>query len=332
VTLIAGCNSANFPVYFENTAREPIEIEVLRAADTTIDLSVKKILIFIKPGLLSELNIKGENGSFSEGFNFKELPTKEFYKMADQLSASPRFAIMEPSGTIKGPSDNNSYSWDEIDSICTKAGVDGCLFLGKQEVMIGVTGESRGEPEDEYRGRGYIMLLSTYEFYSPKGKITFSKQVKTGVGFQASLEDIHNDFQYVNGLESLMYDYALENGEKFAGWLVPVWERDTRNYFLKGNAELESVKPLIADEKWNEVYAIWKRNITNHSPAVAKHAMYNTIISYEMEGKLDSALMLTNEAYKRFKSEELVDYGLILEERIRETGLVNSQLGLSEKE
>ena len=327
MALIAGCNSANFPVYFENTTREPIEIEVLRAADTTIDLSIKKILIFIKPGVSSELYITEGKRNFPEGFNFKELPATEFYTMADHLSASPRFVVMEPSVSIKPPVDK-SYTWDEIDSICTNAGVDGCLFLGKQVVLMGVTRDGQ-ESED---GRGYITILSTYEFYSPKEKIAFSKQVKTGVAFQSSDEEIRLHYEWASSLKSLVFDYASENGEKFAGWLAPVWEHDTRNYFLKGNAELESVKTLIASEKWNEVYAIWKRNITNSNPSVAKHAMYNTIIGFEMEGKLDSALILTNDAYTKFKSEELVDYGLILQERIRETGLVKTQLGLAEKE
>ena len=70
----------------------------------------------------------------------------------------------------------------------------------------------------------------------------------------------------------------------------------------------------------------------SESPAVAKHSYYNSIISYEMGGKLDSAVYLTNEAYRRFKSEEFVDYGLILQERIREEGVVNLQLGISTTE
>ncbi len=331
MALIAGCNSANFPVYFENTAREPIEIEVLRAADTTIDFSVKKILIFIKPGISSELYITDGKRNFPESFDFKGLPATEFYKMADHLSGSPRFVVMEPSVNIKPPVDK-SYSWDEIDSICTNAGVDGCLFLGKQEILMGVTWERREDEDGGYVPRGYITILSTYDFYSPKEEIAFSKQVKTGVDFEISDQDLQLHYEWASSLKSLVFDYAAENGEKFAGWLVPVWEHDTRNYFLKGNAELESVKPLIASEKWDEVYAIWKRNITNQNPSVAKHAMYNTIIGFEMEGKLDSALILTNEAYMKFKSEELVDYGLILQERIRETGLVRIQLGLTEKE
>ena len=211
MAVFLGCNSLGFPVYIENTAREPIEIEVLRPADTTIDLSIKRILILIKPGLVTGVYITDGLRSFPSNFNFKDLPGTEFYKMADLLSVSPRFAVMEPTDAVKPPADK-SYSWDEIDTICKKAGVDGCLLLDKQEVYMGVGREPSLETEEGFIGKGYVMILSTYEFYDTREKLSFSKQVKTGVGFQSSAEDIRDDFQSVSALESLVYDYASENG------------------------------------------------------------------------------------------------------------------------
>jgi hypothetical protein len=333
ITLVVftGCNSVNFPVYFENTAREPIEIEVLRPADTTIDQSVKKLLIFTKPGLVPEISILEGKGNFPGKFHLEEVPGIEFYSMADILSASPRFVVMEPIDPVK-PAADKAYTRDEIDSICLKAGVDACLFLSRQEVFLGVRNDDNLSSEDGYMPRGYISVFSNYEFYAPGNRVGFSKEVKTGVEFGVSSRNDLEIFETFDEIEKLIKDYASENGEKFAGWIAPVWQKDTRNYFLKGNKELESVKDLIASEKWNEVYSIWRKNIKNESLQTAKHAMYNSVISYEMEGKLDSALMLTNDGYKRFKSEEMIDYGLILQERIRENEVVNAQLGITEKQ
>jgi len=336
IAIISGCNSVNFPVYFENTTREPIEIEILRPADTIIDLSIKKILIFIKPGLVSNLSVIEGKTNLSGSFQLSDLPGTEFRSMAELLSASPRFELLEATGTIRPPAGKN-YDWEELDSICTRAGVDACLFLDEQNILMGVSkpgirNYDEGLSSNNNYSTGYIMFNSTYEFCCPKLKMSLTKTVKTGVSFQAALDDFDSEFNSPEGVETLIHDYAAENGEKFSGWIAPVWQRDTRNYFLKGNAELESVKPLVAEEKWEMVFEIWRRNMKSESPSVAKHAFYNSIISYEMRGKLDSAVSLTNEAYNRFKSEEFVDYGLILQERLRESGVVNQQLGISNRE
>ena len=220
------------------------------------------------------------------------------------------------------------YTWSEIDSICINADVDACLFLSRQDVFLGL--RSAISSNTETQPRGTIWVTSTYEFYSPKEQIAITKEVKTGVEFQTEGFGKQDFFESLSELESLVLDYSSENGEKFAGWLAPVWNRDTRDYYLTGNKELETVKDLIAQEKWDEVYRIWRRNTHDGNSAAAKHASYNTIISYEMEGKLDSALYYAKDAYKRFKSEEIVNYGLILEERIRENDLVKTQLGIQE--
>ena len=126
-----------------------------------------------------------------------------------------------------------------------------------------------------------------------------------------------------------MGDYATDNGEKFANWIAAVWQRGTHNYYTSGNKELESVKDLIASEKRDEVFKIWRKFAHNESTVVAKHASYNSIISYEMEDKLDSAPYMAGDAYKRFHSKEIANYKLILDDRIWEKESVIRQLGLN---
>ena len=122
---------------------------------------------------------------------------------------------METADTINPPS-TRDYDWTEIDSICLKAGVDACLFLKEQDVLIGIgppIGETTedGYPARNYTAEGYIMVTSTYEFCSPKLRMAFLKQVKTGVEFQSTMEDFHDEIKSLEGIESLISDYASEN-------------------------------------------------------------------------------------------------------------------------
>ena len=326
LALFASCDSLLFPMYFENTATEPIDLEVLRPADTTINKEVKKLLVFNEPGVVPKILVFEEKNRIPTKLVIDKITGIEFHSMADLLSGSPRYTIMEPVDTIKAPL-GDFYNWDEIDSICSKAGVDACLILSRQDVIFGLK-----KLGNEYAYK-FIWLTSYYEFYSPKNRIALTKEVRTGVDFQNETEnndDIYDELNE-NGSEALISDFARQNGEKLANWIAPVWQRDTRDYYTTGNKELESVKELIKAEKWDEVFKIWRKNIYNENIVAAKHASYNSIISYEMEGKLDSALIMARDAYKRFQSEAIVNYGLILEERIRERELVNLQLDMSEK-
>jgi Family of unknown function (DUF6340) len=324
LVMIAGCD-LYFPMYVENTATEPIDIEVLRPADTIISQSIKKILVFTKPGLIPKVILMDGKNHFTDKILFEKTVENEFHSMGDLLSTTPRFEILEPINPIKPPK-NKFYNWNEIDSICINADVDACLFLSNQEVFLGI--RNSNSTNSESQPRGAIWVTSTYEFYSPKEQIAITKEVKTGVEFQTEGSDKLDFFESLSELESLVMDYSAENGEKFAGWFAPVWNRDTRDYYITGNKELESVKNLISLEKWDEVFRIWRNNTHSGNRVAAKHASFNTIISYEMEGKLDSALYFARDAYKRFRSEEIINYGLILEERIREHELVNTQLGI----
>lgn len=327
-TLLIGCNSLNLPFYFENSAKEPIDIEILRPADTTIDLSIKKVLVFVKPGLKPIINITEGKKKFPKKLVVEDLPEAELHSMADLLSQSPRFTLLEPSDSSLLPR-YTRWDWDDIDSICRKTGVDACIMLSKQELVMGHKNAFITDGETFYTGLGNIMVHSTYDIYSPAERIAIKKTVATGVEFQTDANQASSEL--LEGIEPLVHDYAMENGEKFAGWIAPVWQKDTREYFLYGNPELESVKDLIKSEQWEKVYDIWRRNSHSNNQQVAQHALYNSIISYEMEGKLDSAMIIANEAYKKYKLEEIVDYGYILQERIRETYLVKTQLGLNEK-
>ena len=162
-----GCYRLYFPVGIENTAKNPINIEVLRPADTTINQSVKKVLAFAEPGLVPKVTIDEGNKKISAPLKFDKISNIEFHAMADLLSASPRFEIMEPVNPVKPPT-GKFFTWDEIDSICIKAGVDACLFLSKQEVNI------------SFMIGGHIFVTSLYELYSPRGEIVLTKEVKQG--------------------------------------------------------------------------------------------------------------------------------------------------------
>jgi hypothetical protein len=315
--ILAGCESIYFPISLEYSPEEELTLEVLRPADTAISQSIKTLLVFSKPGLIPRIIVKAEKLYLYDNIKFLKLPDIELHSMADQLSESPRFSIFEPASPVN-PAAGDEYSLNEMDTLCAKAGTDGCLILSQQDVYIGIYSVA---DKIHY---SFFTLVSSYRLYDRAERKLLSKYVKTKID---DINDIDDEIDG-HGLDSMVLDFARENGGKLVYWIAPIWQQDTRNYYLTGNKEMESVKDLIKNEKWATVSAIWRKYCNSENPIVAEHAAYNTILSYEMEGNLDSALILARSAYKRFRSEEIVDYGLILEERIRENERVKIQMGI----
>ena len=86
------------------------------------------------------------------------------------------------------------------------------------------------------------------------------------------------------------------------------------------------VPSLIEKDDWNGVERICRKAMLSKSNVTVFHAMYNMILKYEVEGKLDSAYIMARNCYGRFPMELTVNYGLILEDRIKEDKLVQKQM------
>jgi len=325
LTIITACGGLSISSYLENKPGEQLDIEILRPADTSINQVVRNLLVFVNPELTPGIIADKKPMHTPENRKFEKIPDIEFHSMADLLSGSPRYAVFEPTFPIQ---DYKGALSDiaTLDSICQKANADGCLFLNRQDVDFEI-----GTREMRFEDRT-IKLVSFYKFYSVADKKILEKAVVTKIDFVLDLdedeaEDMRN-YLSEHGPDSLVNDFARQNGEKLVIWLAPAWQRVSRSYYLTGNNEFDSVKSFVQSERWAEVFSIWRRNVNSKNNLVARHASFNAILSYEMEGKLDSALIMARQAYKRFASDEIIEYGLILEERLRENELVKAQLGM----
>jgi hypothetical protein len=317
-----GCNSLYYP---NQTPRNFCDIEVLRPADTILDQSVKRILIFIKPGLTTKMDIGKFTNRIYHRLKLNNLPAIEYGCMADKLSTSPRFEIVEPDLPIKNPA-GESYNESELDSLCSNYKADACILFDSQNVDFDYS-VSTFEEEAGYSVYGQILIISSYKIYFPSTKTSLTKQIVSGLLAGSAYQD--DLIQAIYSPLTLISDYADQNGEEMANWISPIWTYQIRPYYANGSEELKTAKEFIKQEKWDEAFSIWRKYIHHENNSLAKQASYNTILSYEIEGKLDSAIFLAKNAYRRFHSREFSDYQSKLEERIEEKKLVLLELGIT---
>ncbi len=326
---VASCDVFGPSVYFENTEKDNIRIEILRPADTIVNPSVHNVLFFVQPGINTLLAVTPGKEQFVSLPESQKLDSACLYSMADLLSGSPRFTLMEPEKLFE-PANGHSYNWNEIDTLCAQAGVDGCLILSALEVEIAVNREvesyNRGEG---YYATGKFRLSATWRFYDPAKQNIISKIVRVGNSFEGSITEYPEEaFLALADFKSMSFDFASQAGEDYAKWIAPYWELTDRYIYLSGNHDMEIARNYADSGKWSDALSIWRKYRGSEKVVVAKHASFNSIVAYEVLDQLDSALNLANDTYRKFGTVEANDYAVLLEDRIREKQMVERQLGI----
>jgi len=114
------------------------------------------------------------------------------------------------------------------------------------------------------------------------------------------------------------YDYANR--------IFPSWQRETRQYFVKGNKDFEKAAILVESNKWIEAAELWDKYLKDTDREIASRAAYNMAVASEILGKLDLALEYAARSYKIKNKSRTKYYIRILQTRIEEIEQLKNQI------
>jgi hypothetical protein len=320
--------------YFENTAREAVDIQVLLPADRAYDTAVHTILIDPSPFLEPLVKLSMEDREYQIELADIDIPGICIDAIAGRIADGPRFTV-KTGGNIPHEAISSGLTWVDIDTLCRREQVEGVILLNKMEISLHSSVQQVYENTytpgyyQAYTASIEVVVHVSWSFYMPSNRQEIKKDTSI-------IEDINSDeWDYPDsalaelpGYAELLRDYAFSAGEISAIAFSPVWVSEERTYYLNGNADMRLAKQLINEEKWDEAFAIWRKYTDNKNTALAKHASYNTILSYEIQGDLETALKWANKTYDTFRLESASTYGDLLKDRIREKETIEMQLGI----
>jgi hypothetical protein len=320
--------------YLENVPRELVDIEVLMPAERAYDTAVHTILVDPGPFLNPEVKLSIEDKSYQVGPSSLDLPRICADALAGRIADGPRF-IVKTGGTLTHHADSSKLTWDEIDSICYNEGVDGLLLLEKMQVSLSTTYLNNTQDEEKAYFRKWVavdnMIIHVgWSFYIPANRLSIRKD--TTIAEDITSNEFANTDEALANLPAyadLFKDYAFYAGDISASAFSPIWKTEQRNYFLTGNSEMNSVEQLIADGKWDEVFAIWRKYANYPNTVLSAHASYNTILSYEIEGDLETALTWANRTFNTYEMPDALEYAELLAIRIKAKEIIEKQLGIT---
>jgi tetratricopeptide (TPR) repeat protein len=261
--------------------------------------------------------------------------------LANTLNTSPRFKALiidgldlRGSGTRQFPP---ALEWSQVEEICSDFRVDGLIALETFDSNIGL---SQGEYDVEKKVEGQKVKVKEYDaklnidvntgwrIYDPIHKSIADMNIysfnrrwdKTGKSPDEAMSQLPPKRDAINHT-------GIYAGEQYGFRISPTWARVTRNYYSKGQEDLELAKRYVKTNEWDKAIEVWKKLVNNSDPELAGKAAYNMALASEMKGELDIAKEWAKKSYEQYGNKKALGYLKIIEKRIQDQEALNKQMG-----
>jgi len=121
-------------------------------------------------------------------------------------------------------------------------------------------------------------------------------------------------------------------GENYAKHILPAWSKVDRTIMTTSDSEFQKAAKLAKNTKWEEAVAIWQKYSDSKSKLKRVTALYNLALASEMNGNIDQAIGLTDQAAKvssglflSSENEAVRKYSAVLYQRKNEINKLNKQ-------
>ncbi len=185
----------------------------------------------------------------------------------------------------------------EVEDICLENGGEAILSL-----------ESYTMDYEEQSGQPYPDPFNAYRYYEISTKIKWIIYMPgnprpfdryTMVDTLYFTEFQNGELIQRHSTASMISESFEKSGGKYGKYLVPVWNRTSRNLYKGKEESLRKASKQTNRGNWDQAYEIWNELSEEEDNTAAAKALYNMAIFHELDDQLDSACYLVNEALKR---------------------------------
>lgn len=120
---------------------------------------------------------------------------------------------------------------------------------------------------------------------------------------------------HVPGLD-MIRDLFYDSGMKYGRYLVPVWNRNSRILYKRGDDSLRLAIKQTDSGDWERAFSLWKGLTSSEDSSLVAKAYHNMAVFYELEDRLDSAQYMLDLALEHDSLEEIQSYRDEIEVRL----------------
>jgi len=131
----------------------------------------------------------------------------------------------------------------------------------------------------------------------------------------------------MTGRRDAVKKVSITAGHDYALRLIPYQISVTRDYYVKGTDNFKMARRKAQDGKWDEAGQLWEKETSNPRSKIAGRAAYNMAIINEINGNIQEAIKWAQKAWEDYGIKLGRRYVPILQDRLRDTDLLNYQNG-----
>ena len=114
-------------------------------------------------------------------------------------------------------------------------------------------------------------------------------------------------------------------GHAYAFSIIPLWNRVTRDYYVRGNNNFKIATRRARTGNWDGAADLWERETSNPKGKIAGRACYNMAIISEINGDVDGALKWAQRSYENFNIHLALQYVNLLKNRQIDNAILADQ-------
>ncbi len=234
-------------------------------------------------------------------------------------------------------SSDDTISWSTLEALCQAHDVDAIFSLAYYDTETKVSLKKTSVMQYDLLRRkkkvkGQEITLETliengWKIYDPFNRqvidqIVFNDQfVSTGKGV-----DPLQAYQSIDDRRETIITKSKSTGSNYGLRLLPYENHVIRSYYAKGTEKFVKANELVVSGDWQAAGELWKQETENPDTKIRARGCHNLAVLNERDDDLEKALSWVNKAQEQHKDKVILEYRVILEDRIAQRSLLERQL------
>lgn len=319
-------------------ATSVIPIEVMKPAKTAIDTSIVSI------GVANRVNTQNvvvpayyngqEIGNYQSAV---ELAAEEAVKnLANDVNEIGKFKAVAMKYKALPLNAKSITVPTNLEAVCKAYRVQAVVALETFKAEVDVDSyTSYSAPVDVNEGTVRVPVFHNnqsidlevyWRFYTCVGtQILNEKSVSSSAYYATEDENPYDAMADLPDGKMSLTQVAIRNAGYYMMEISPYWSTVKRTMYLYGNDDLYRAGKNAYNGNWDWATDIWFELTKHPLKSVAKKATYNMALASEVAGDYDLAFTWLEKSITAYKDKKAIEYKAILEKRMKEIELLNSQ-------
>ena len=322
-------------VYINTTNPAPVTISggtkhigILARTTPTDDNKVLNTIHQARSGETVKL-IQESSAECIKGLNNALIENRRF----DIVKPIPDMDLRTPvTGTFPSP-----LSWIDVESICAANGVDVLFVLevfSSELKVIPLTPAPTKitnvgdviNAATQAQANIVTTIKTGWRIYDPNNKAVLDEfPMVENITVTANASTIVNTTEAMLGRKEAIKQVSYRMGYNYADRVIPYGIRLTRDYYVKGSANLKIAARKARTGNWDGAGELWIKDTKSTKRKLAGRACYNMAILNEINGDLDAAISWAQKAYEDYNNKLALHYVNMLKDRRQQARRLSSQ-------